>query len=86
MAHHKSALKRIRQSDKKRIYNRQNKKSIKLSVRAINEADNFETAQQKLSEAFKVLDKAAARGILHKNTAANKKARLTKRVNKLKAE
>ena len=86
MAHHKSALKRIRQSEKKRIYNRQNKKAIKLSVRAVNEADTFETAQQELSKAFRVLDKAAAKGILQKNTAAHRKAKLTKRINKLKAE
>ena len=86
MAHHKSALKRIRQSDKKRIYNRQNKKVIKLTVRAVNEAESFDLGQQELSKAFKVLDKATAKGIIHKNNAANTKARLTKKVNKLKAE
>jgi len=86
MAHHKSALKRIRQSETKRIYNRQKKKAIKLALRSIREADNFETAQQALVKTFSVLDKAAAKGILHRNNVANKKSKLTKFVNSLKSE
>lgn len=86
MAHHKSALKRIRQSKKRRIYNRQFKKTIKMAIRAVREADSYETAQEKLVKTFSVLDKAAAKGVLHKNNAANKKSKLTKFVNSLKQE
>ena len=84
MAHHKSALKRIRQSEKKRIYNRQNKKSMKLSIRAVREAKSFDEAQQSLVKAYSVLDTLAARGIIHKNKAANDKSKLTKHVYSLK--
>jgi small subunit ribosomal protein S20 len=86
MAHHKSALKRIRQSNKRRIYNRQFKKTIKMAIRSVREADSFETAQENLVKTFSVLDKAAAKGVLHKNNAANKKSKLTKFVRSLKNE
>jgi len=86
MAHHKSALKRIRQAEKNRIYNRQQKKTIKLALRSIRESDNFDEAQKQLVQTFQVLDKAVARGILHKNNAANKKSKLYKFVQKLKSE
>jgi small subunit ribosomal protein S20 len=86
MAHHKSALKRIRQSNKRRIYNRQFKKTIKMAIRSVREAEDFETAQQNLVKTFSVLDKAAAKGVLHKNNAANKKSKLTKFVRSLKNE
>ncbi len=86
MAHHKSALKRIKQSQKRRIYNRQFKKTIKMSIRAVREAESYETAQEKLVKTFSVLDKAAAKGVLHKNNAANKKSKLTKFVSSLKQE
>ncbi len=86
MAHHKSALKRIRQSNKRRIYNRQFKKSIKMVIRSVREAEDFETAQQNLVKTFSVLDKAAAKGVLHKNNVANKKSKLTKFVRGLKTE
>jgi small subunit ribosomal protein S20 len=84
MAHHKSALKRMRQSEKKRIYNRQKRKGMKLSFRAVNEAKSFDQAQLELVKAFSVLDKAAAKGVIHKNTAAHKKSSLYKTIMKLK--
>ena len=86
MAHHKSALKRIRQSERRRIYNRQKKKAIKMALRSVREADSYETAQEALVKTFSVLDKAAAKGILHKNNVANKKSKLTKFVRSLQAE
>ncbi len=84
MAHHKSALKRMRQSRKLRLYNRQFKKATKLAIRAVREATDFDVAVVKLSEATKILDRVAAKGILHKNNAANKKSKLAKFVSKLK--
>ncbi len=84
MAHHKSALKRIRQSRKRRLYNRLNKKLVKNAIKSVLESKTAEDAIKNYSSATSVLDKVAARGILHKNNVANKKSRLAKYVNKLK--
>ena len=84
MAHHKSALKRMRQSRKLRLYNRQYKKAAKFAIRAVREATVFEDAVVKLQHATKILDRVAAKGIMHKNNAANKKSKLAKFVSKLK--
>lgn len=83
MAHHKSALKRIRQSRKARIYNRQNKKALKMAIRSVKEATTFEDAVAKFQKATSVLDKVTAKGIIHKNNAANHKSALSKLVKKL---
>lgn len=86
MAHHKSALKRIRQNEKRRIYNRRNKKLIKTAIRSVREADNYETALENFRKAGSVLDKAAVRGIIHKNKAAGQKSKLSKVVLSLKGK
>lgn len=78
MAHHKSALKRIRQSKKRRLYNRANKRLVKQAIRAVREAKTHEEALQLLNKAYSVLDKVAARGVIHKNKAANHKSALAK--------
>ncbi|MGQ9818859.1 MAG: 30S ribosomal protein S20 [Candidatus Kapaibacteriales bacterium] len=84
MAHHKSALKRIRQNEKRRVYNRRNKMVAKKIVKAIKKAKSFEDARELLSQAYKILDRISARGVIHKNNASNKKSRLARFVNKLK--
>lgn len=84
MAHHKSALKRIRQSKKLKLYNRLNKKTMKFAIRDVMEAKTFEEANEKFQKATKILDKNTARGILHKNTAAHRKSSLAKFVNSKK--
>ncbi len=86
MAQHKSAMKRIRQSNKKRLYNRMNKKTLKEAIKAVRTAETFEEASEKLKTASKVLDKVAARRIYHKNNVANKKSKLAKFVNSLKVQ
>lgn len=86
MAHHKSAIKRIRQSRKKRLYNRLNKKRVKEAIKAVGSAENFEEAALKMKEAVKVLDKIGARRILHKNNVAHKKSALAKLVNSRKLQ
>lgn len=83
MAHHKSALKRIRQSNKKRLYNRLNKKNLKFAIRAVKESKSYDDAIEKFNKAVSLLDKIAAKGIIHKNNAANKKSSLSKLVKKL---
>lgn len=86
MAHHKSALKRIRQSKRRNEYNRQNKKDVKVAVRAVREATSYEEGLENLKKLYSVLDKASVKGIFHKNTAARKKSRLVKFVKSLKSE
>ena len=83
MAHHASALKRIRQSRKRRIYNRANKKQLKLAIRNVREAKTYDEGVEMLKKAYSVLDKVSAKGIIHKNNAANKKSSLTAYVKKL---
>jgi small subunit ribosomal protein S20 len=86
MAHHKSAIKRIRQSKRRNFYNRRNKKAMKLAIRAVKESKSYEEGMDKLKSATSVLDRVAARGIVHKNFAANKKSKLSKLVLKLKSK
>ena len=86
MAHHKSALKRIRQTKKRRLYNRQNKKTVKEAIKEVRITNTFTDAVDKLKSAFRILDKAGARGIIHKNTVAHRKSSLSSFVNKLKAK
>jgi small subunit ribosomal protein S20 len=84
MAHHKSAIKRIRQTRKRKLYNRQYKKTAKLAMRAVSESKTFEEGFENLKKATSVLDRVAAKGIFHKNTAANRKSSLSKFVFSLK--
>jgi small subunit ribosomal protein S20 len=83
MAHHKSALKRIRQTRTRKLYNRLNKKIVKLAVREVRESKTYDEAWEKFRAATKVLDRVSTRGVLHKNYAANKKSSLAKYVNSL---
>ncbi len=86
MANHVSALKRIRQSKKRRIYNRANKKQLKLAIRGVREAKTYDEGFEKLKKAYSVLDRVSAKGIIHKNNAANKKKKLTAFVKKLETQ
>ena len=88
MATHKSALKRHRQSLKRRARNRVViggvRRAIKRTRTAV-EAGDIETAREALAVAISRLDRAAEKGVMHKNTAARKKSRLTRLVNKAAA-
>ncbi len=86
MAHHKSALKRIRQASKNRLYNRLQKKDMKKALRSVREAESYDAAMENMKRVTKVLDKLAAKNIIHKNKAANQKSKLSKFVNKMKTE
>lgn len=81
---HKSAQKRARQTPKRTEYNKHFKAKIKSAVKNVTSAKTKDEAEKQLKKATSVLDRAATKGILHKNTAANKKSKLTKSVNKLK--
>jgi small subunit ribosomal protein S20 len=82
----KSAEKRARQTDNITLKNRSVKTRLKtitkkVSIEVANK--NTEEAKSALSEAITVIDKAAAKGIIHKNTASRKVSRLTRLVNSL---
>ncbi len=85
MAQHKSAEKRSRQSAKRREFNRQTKSEMKTLTRKVRTTKDKEKADAALKEAMSSLDKLAAKGIIHKNKAANQKSELVRFVNKLKA-
>jgi small subunit ribosomal protein S20 len=84
VAHSLSAKKRIRQSIKRRAHNRARKETIKESVKtfaAALTAGTFDKAETALREVVKRLDKVAAKGTIHKNTASRRRSRLAKRLN-----
>ena len=84
MAHHKSAIKRIRQTRTKKLYNRINKKSMKIAIRKVREANSYEEGMKQLTKAYSVLDRVSANGTIHKNYAANRKSALSAFVKKMK--
>ncbi|KAF0139840.1 MAG: 30S ribosomal protein S20 [Ignavibacteriales bacterium] len=86
MAHHKSAKKRIKTSEKKRVRNKAALSKVKTLVKKVFSLEDKVEAAAVLKEATKVLDKTAAKGKIHKNNAARKKSALTKHVNKLAAK
>ena len=84
MAHSLSAKKRVRQNIKRRARNRHRKEVIKDSVKGFTAAlssGDLSKAATALNDAVKRLDKVAAKGTIHKNTAARKRSRLAKRLN-----
>jgi small subunit ribosomal protein S20 len=83
MAHHKSALKRIRSSGKKRLVNRQKRSKLHTLTKAVRAAESKEEAQNALQNLVPYLDKIVAKKIIHRNKAANQKSKLTKYVNSL---
>jgi small subunit ribosomal protein S20 len=82
----KSAKKRVKVTEKKTIQNREWKDKLKNSIKDLEkliESGDKEAAAEQLKETKRVIDKAVSRNIIHKNNAARKKSRLTKKVNKL---
>ena len=85
MANIKSQIKRNRQNEKRRVRNRAVRAELRTRTRAVVEAAEAgaDDTDEKLHLAIKRIDKAAAKGVLHKNTAARTKSRLTRRVRTL---
>ena len=83
MAHHKSALKRIRSSERKRERNQVFRSRAKTYIRQAREsmdAGELETARIQVELAVQTLDKAANKGIIHAQNVARRKSRLMKRL------
>lgn len=88
MANIKSQIKRNRTNEIRRRRNKAVKAEVKTRIKtAIRSAESAsETTAEDLRLAVKRLDKAAARGVIHKNQAANRKSRLARRINRILAE
>ena len=78
MAHHKSALKRIRSSETKRLRNKYYLKTTRTFIKKLTKSTDKAEAQELYKKVSSLLDKLAKRNIIHKNNAANKKAKLHK--------
>ncbi len=86
MPNHKSAEKRVRQNEKRRAVNRSNKGSLRTQIkklRAALAAGDKAQSQELLLPTIALIDKSVNKGVLHKNTAARHKSRLTIHVNEL---
>jgi small subunit ribosomal protein S20 len=88
VANIKSQIKRNRQNEKHRIANKAVRSELKSrSKSALSAAESKDdSAEVALRLAIKRLDKAAASGVIHKNQAANRKSRLTRRINAINAD
>jgi small subunit ribosomal protein S20 len=80
MANHKSALKRIRSNEAKRLRNKYQHKTTRNAVRDLRSVEDKKDAESKLVNVISMLDKLAKNNIIHKNKAANLKSKLTKHV------
>ncbi len=89
MANHKSALKRSRQDEVRRMRNKSAKTRVKNIIKDIRETasnnESKESSLKSLNTAKSIIDKAAKKGVIHKRTAARKISRLSKLVNTIKA-
>jgi small subunit ribosomal protein S20 len=86
MANHKSAEKRIRQNETRRKINRSNRSALRTSIKKLRTAiagQDKTASNELLYPTVSLIDKAVNKGILHKNTAARYKSRLTKHVSEL---
>lgn len=86
MPQHLSVEKRIRQNKTRNLRNRSVRSNLRSTIKKVTsslEANNTEEALASLKEAIPTIDKAASKGILHKNNAARKKSRLMRKVNAL---
>ena len=85
MANHKSALKRIRRNEKKRLLNRYQAKSTRTVVKRLRATNDKNEAVELFKTASSMLDRLAKKNIIHKNKAGNTKSKLAKFVNTLAA-
>lgn len=83
MAHHKSAIKRIKTNEKSRQRNNHYKSLMKSTLKSVLSTTEKEAAEGKMGGAISLLDRLASKGIIHKNKAANQKSRVSRHVNSL---
>lgn len=83
MATHQSAIKRIRQNEKRSLHNRYYAKTARNAIKKLRNTENTKEAKGLLPKVVSMLDKLAKRNIIHSNKAANLKSKLTRHVNTL---
>ncbi|ANY05416.1 30S ribosomal protein S20 [Pseudonocardia sp. HH130630-07] len=86
MANIKSQIKRVKTNEKRRQRNKSVKSSVKTAIRNFREAadqGNTDTVVELHRKAAKALDKAAGKGVIHRNQAANRKSAMAKQLNKI---
>jgi small subunit ribosomal protein S20 len=86
MANHKSALKRVRQNAKRKEINRANRSKLRTQVKKLRGAlalSDKSASTELLNPTVSLIDKAVNKGIIHRNTAARYKSRLTRHVAEL---
>ena len=83
MPNHKSAEKRVRQTERRRVINRSNRARLRTSIKELRGAldKGGKPAADLLPKTISEIDKAEQKGVLHRNAAARHKSRLTARVN-----
>ena len=89
MPNHKSAKKRVRQTEKRRLRNRAVMATTRTFIkqaRAAIDSGNAESVRETLPRAIKAIDSATSKGVMHRNQAARKISRLTLAANKVTAE
>ena len=85
MAHHKSAIKRLRQAKRRNMRNRHYRTMLRSGIKSLLAEEDQATSAALLKIVTALLDKMAKKGIIHDNKAANQKSRLAKFHNKLVA-
>jgi small subunit ribosomal protein S20 len=83
MAHHKSAVKRIKTAERNQLRNKFNVSTMRTYMKAVLNTKDQKEGLEKYNMAASVIDKLVKKGVLHKNTAANRKSQLMKHVNEL---
>jgi len=83
MAHHKSALKRIRQAEKRRVQNRYFARTTRNAINSLRSETSKEEAEKNFPQVVSMIDKLAKNNIIHKNKAANLKSGLALHISKL---
>ncbi len=84
MAQHLSAIRQARRAIKHRTRNRAYMSKMKTAIKRVRQSKEKDKAADALKKVVKLLDQLAAKGVIHRNNAANKKSRLSKFVSNLK--
>lgn len=83
MPRHQSAVKRVRQNEKRRQRNQSQRSKMKTLIKKTLETSDKEEAEENFKEASSYLDKMAAKDLIHENFAARKKSKLANHINNL---
>ncbi len=83
MAHHKSAKKRIRQGEKRRVHNKYYAKTMRNALREVRASEDKSEIQAQLPKLVSMIDRLAKKNIIHWKKAANLKSKLSRNLNKM---